>query len=88
MYYLKLSDKKDPKGVWNNLKKLTNNLYEITFSASDRFAEIKKGFTQVFCCACKKDAYKNHMKRSDKIFLKGFYHMQKELDVVHMLSTI
>ena len=44
MYYLKLSDKLDPKkGMWSNLGKLTNNLYEITFTPLDRLAEVRKG---------------------------------------------
>ena len=45
MYYLKLSSKLDPKkGMWSNLKKFTDHLYEITFSPMDRLAEVKKGF--------------------------------------------
>jgi len=43
MYYLKLSDKLDPKkGTWKNLNKLTKNLYEIKFNPLDRFAEVRK----------------------------------------------
>jgi len=74
MYFLKLSNNKQPNlGMWKNVKKLTRNLNELTFSITDMFTEVKKFFCQVMCCRCGKNKHKKYLNRTEKIFLKGFY---------------
>ena len=89
MYLLKLSSKKDPKkDTWKKMNQVTQHLSEINFDERDKFSEVKQYCIKFFCCKIKKDSEKEKMKRTEKIFLKGLYIIQKELDIANILTTI
>ena len=74
--------------MWSNLRHLTSHLYEIDFGVMDRFAEVREVLACIFCCACKEGSEKKYTNRREKLFVKGFSQIQKELDVVNLINTV
>lgn len=89
MYYLKLSEKKDvQQGMWKNLKVLTGNLYEFTFTKKDMFCEMKDLGYQMCCCRCGENDYKTHLDRTELLYFKGLCKIYADLDVINILKSI
>lgn len=89
MYFLKLAGKKDPKkDMWTNMKNVTPNLHQITFSVMDLFTDLKSCCCKYVCCKHGKDKQNQYLNRTEKIYMKGFHAMQKEMDITNMLTTI
>ena len=88
MFFLKLNHKKPKKGMWTNLNNFTPNLNELTFSFTDMISEVKQVFIELLCSKSLKCSRQVNLSRTEKIFIKGFHRISKELDIANLLLTV